>query len=74
MGSYTLFLVLVLFSPVVHCGRLAWGGENWSVCFSCICMFVLHALHCVFFSSTWCRGLAAACDCDTPWTFHLTFC
>ena len=22
-------------------------------------------------SSSWCHGLAAACDCDMPWTFHL---
>ena len=26
-----------------------------------------------FFSSFWCRGLAAVCDCGTPWTFLLTF-
>ena len=26
----------------------------------------------VVFSSSWCHGLAAACDCDTPCTFHLT--
>ena len=25
------------------------------------------------FSSSWCLGLAAVCDCDTPWTFVLTF-
>ena len=24
---------------------------------------------CPFFSSSWCRGFAAACDCGTPWTF-----
>ena len=21
-------------------------------------------------SSSWCQGLASACDCSTPWTFH----
>ena len=26
-----------------------------------------------FSSSSWCRGLAAVCDCGTPWTFLLTF-
>ena len=26
-----------------------------------------------FFSSSWCQGLAAACDCGIPWTFLLTF-
>ena len=25
-----------------------------------------------FISSSWCRGLAAICDCGTPWTFLLT--
>ena len=24
-------------------------------------------------SSSWCRELAAVCDCGTPWTFLLTF-
>ena len=27
----------------------------------------------VFFSSSSCRGLAPACDCGTPLTFHFTF-
>ena len=45
------------------------GGGDWSVCFSCICLFVLLLS---FFSSSWCRGLAAVCDCGTPWTFLLT--
>ena len=26
-----------------------------------------------FFSSSWCRGSASDCDCDTPWTFHFSF-
>ena len=37
------------------------------VCLLCTCKF----LSC--FSSSWCRGLAAVCDCCTPWTFLLTF-
>ena len=24
-----------------------------------------------FFASSWCRRLAAVCDCGTPWTFLL---
>ena len=24
-------------------------------------------------SSSWCQGLAASCDCGTPWTFLFTF-
>ena len=27
----------------------------------------------VGFSSSWCLGRAAVCDCGTPWTFLLTF-
>ena len=35
------------------------------VCLFCTC-------YCLSFSSSWCRRLAAVCDCDTPWTFLLT--
>ena len=38
------------------------------VCLVCTRRFVS------FFSSSWCRGLAAAYDCGTPFTFLLTFC
>ena len=31
-----------------------------------------HVCFCPFFSSSWCRGLAAVCDCGIPWTFLLT--
>ena len=37
------------------------------VCLICACMFLS------FFSSSWCRGLAAVCDCGIPWTFLLIF-
>ena len=37
------------------------------VCLFCTC----YVLSC--FSSSWCRGLAEVCDCNTPWTFLLTF-
>ena len=33
------------------------------MCFSCICLFVLYVLVLLCFSSSWCRGLAAICDC-----------
>ena len=36
-------------------------------------LFILYMLVFVIFSSSWCRGLAAVCDCGTPWTFLLTF-
>ena len=37
------------------------------VCLFCTCQFLS------FFSSSWCRELAAVCGCGTPWTFLLTF-
>ena len=52
-----------------HCDHLAWGRESWSICFSCICLFILHAVIFCPFS----LPQAAACDCRTPWTFLLTF-
>ena len=33
----------------------------------------MHSLISVLLSSSWCQGLAAACDCGTSWTFLLTF-
>ena len=44
--------------------HLYWGGRIWSVCFSCICLFVLYGLVFVIFSSSWCRGLAVDQDQD----------
>ena len=41
--------------------------------FSCICLCVLNMLDFALFSYSSCRGLAAVCDCGTPWTFLLTF-
>ena len=43
------------------------------MCVLCICLFVLYVLVFVIFPSSWRRGLAAVCDCGTPWTFLLTF-
>ena len=57
--SRRLMLSLTLiFSPASYCDYLAWGQESWFICFSCICMFILHALRfvSVFFSS-WYRGV-----------------
>ena len=43
-------------------------------------MLIVHLFVCFvrvnfrhFFSSSWCRGLTAVCDCGTSWTFLLTF-
>ena len=43
------------------------------VCVLLMHLFVLYVLVFDNFSSSWCRGLAAVCDCGTPWTFLLTF-
>ena len=37
------------------------------VCLFCACTFLS------FFSSSWCRGLAAVCDCGISWILLLTF-
>ena len=43
--------------------------------FSCICLFVLYMLVFVIFSSSWCRDLAAVCDCGTAsLDFSINFC
>ena len=43
------------------------GASRTFVCLFCGCMFLS------FFSSSWCRLLAAVCDCDIPSTLLLTF-
>ena len=43
------------------------------MCFSCSCLFVLYVLGFVLFLFLLVSGLAAVCDCGTPWTFLLTF-
>ena len=43
-----------------------------------VCVLLVHVFVCFvrvvlsFFSSSWCRELAAVCDCGTSWTFLLT--
>ena len=72
MLSLAFLLVLMFFQSCWHCGRLAWRGwgESWCMCFSCICIFIMHASFFVFFSSSWCWGLAADCECGTPWSLQ----
>ena len=69
------FLIITLLSTL-GIVKESWE-ESWSVCFSCICLYILHALTFVFFSLPLgvkgVRGcVAAACDCGTPLTFLLT--
>ena len=49
------------------------GKEEAGLCTSGAFVCFVRVSFCHFFSSSWCRGLAAVCDCGTPWTFLLTF-
>ena len=41
--------------------------------FLLLLLFILHCLISTLFSSSWCQGLAAACDCGSALTFLFTF-
>ena len=43
------------------------------MCFLCIFCLFCACWFLSFFSSSWCWGLAAVCDCGILWTFLLTF-
>ena len=43
------------------------------MCFSCILFVYFTRVDLCPFSLPWCQEFAAACDCDTPWTFLLFF-
>ena len=65
-------------SPGPGPGRLvpSWRWiASWEIINRCSRLELLPSVHVchMFFSSYWCRVLAAACDCGIPWTFHLTF-
>ena len=66
--TFTL-LVLSCRGSFQHYDHLAWGicVSRAFVCLFCTLWYLS------FFSSSWCRGLVAASDCDTPWTFLLAF-
>ena len=44
------------------------------MCFSCICLFVLHMLVFVPFLFLLVSGMVAVCDSGAPWAFMLSFC
>ena len=44
------------------------------MCVSCISLFVLYLLVFVIFLFLLVSGLAAVCDCDTPFSVNLFFC
>ena len=59
-------------TPVFHDFHLALGRERAGLYASRAVEYIFFACvtFCPFFSF-WYRELAAACDCGTPWTFHL---
>ena len=69
------FHVLVFFFPVLFSivvtslgtERAVLYSSHEFVCLSCMRLFLS------FFSSSWCQGLAAACDCGTTGTFFNVF-
>ena len=48
------------------------GEERAGLCASRAFVYFARVDFFSFFSSSWCQGLAGACDCGTPWTFLLT--
>ena len=65
MWGLALLLVLVFSSPVEEERTGLFVSVHLCVNLACVTS--------VFSSSSFCSGLAADCDCGTPWTFHLTF-
>ena len=74
MLSLSLLIVLMFFSPISI--MITWLGEERAGLYAsrAFIMFILHTLLFVFFSSSWCVGLAVNYDCGTPWTFYLIYC
>ena len=74
MLGLTLLVVLVFISVLCSIVITSLGEERAGLC-ACreyVCLFCTRQFL-SFFSSTWCQGLAVACDCGTPWTFLLIF-
>ena len=67
-GYFGLYMELLLKSSHGLCPRVSSGKREL------VCVFLVHMFFTCyfFFSSSWCRGLAAVCDCGTPWTFLLS--
>ena len=49
------------------------GLEGAGLCAYRLFVSYAHVNRCHFFSSSWCRGLAAASACGSSWTFLFTF-
>ena len=69
-----LVLCVLVFSFVLAFCSPRLGKREVGLCTSCafVCLFC-PCMFLSFFSSSWCRGLAAVCDSGIPWTFLLIF-
>ena len=68
--SHDLLFVSVFFSPF-SIVITSLGEERAGLCATHAFVWLLRTRQCLsfFFSFSWYQGLAAACDCGTPWTF-----
>ena len=75
MLSLVLLFVLVVFSHfIIVITSLVEKRAGLHVCASRAFVYLLYTRWFLsFFSTSWCLSVAAACDCDTAWTFLLTF-
>ena len=67
------FVILFLCFSVLLALRLPRLGKRELILVLFIRLFDFCLFGVVCFSSSWCLGRAAVCDCGTPWTFSLTF-
>ena len=67
-----MFFVCLFFSVIFSIVITSLGEERAGLCASpaFVCLFCTRQFV-FFFSYSWFQGLAAACDCGTPWTFLL---
>ena len=71
IGLLFVLVLSVLFSIVVTSLCEKRGDLCASRAF--VCLYIARIDLFSLFSSSWCRGFAAAYDCGTPWNFLLTF-
>ena len=69
--SLAFYYFVIFFSPF-SIAITSLGEERANRLFSYVCS-ICACLVLSVFSSSWCLGWAAACDCGTPWTFLLHF-
>ena len=67
------YFVLMIFFSVLLALRLPRLGKRELILVILVRFFRFALVWFVCFSSPWCLGRAAACDCDTPLTFFLPF-